>query len=80
MPMAPVRGGEVQSLHARLAAQVRARRAEVGWRQCDLAKEAGVCRHTVMRLEAGEGGTVAVIDAICRALGLSFGLGVTLRV
>jgi transcriptional regulator with XRE-family HTH domain len=78
MPMVPVRfdgGGEVESLQARLAREVREERAARGWRQRDLAREAGVCRATVARIEAGEGGTVMVIDAVCRALGVTFPLG-----
>jgi hypothetical protein len=29
----------------------------------------------VARVEAGEGGTIMMIDAICRALGVTFPLG-----
>jgi len=79
MPMVPVRHVGVvevaESLQARLAREVRSARLAARLRQCDLARAAGVSRLTVVRIEAGEGGTVMVIDAVCRALGVTFPLG-----
>lgn len=77
MPMVPVRhgGGGMESLQARLAREVREARLAARLRQCDLARAAGVSRCSVARVEAGEGGTIMMIDAICRALGVTFPLG-----
>lgn len=75
MPMVPVQQPKMESLPVRIARTVREEREARGWSQARLAVEAGVCRATVLRVEAGEVGSIYIIDAICRALEVSLRLG-----
>ena len=69
---------ESRTLAAMQAAQIRAARALLGWRQEDLAKAAKVGLATVARIEQGEGmvqGNFSTITKIQQALereGISF--------
>ena len=84
-------GIESRTLAAMQAAQIRAARALLGWRQEDLAKAAKVGLATIARIEQGEGmvqGNFSTITKIQQALereGISFtanhdgGIGVRLQ-
>ena len=84
-------GIESRKLAAMQAAQIRAARALLGWRQEDLAKAAKVGLATIARIEQGEGmvqGNFSTITKIQQALereGISFtasqdgGIGVRLQ-
>lgn len=53
------------------------RRKEIGWSQYRLAKESGIFRECIAKMEAGRGHspTLRVAEKICRALGMSFTIG-----
>lgn len=56
---------------------VRRRREELGWSQYRLAKECGISRECISKMEAGSGHspTLRVADKLCQALHMQFVIG-----
>tara|TARA_R110000868_G_scaffold144412_1_gene363567 strand:+ start:10052 stop:10405 length:354 start_codon:yes stop_codon:yes gene_type:complete len=62
----PIRS--ISQLVDQLGQQVEAYRLSRDLKQADLAKRAGISRSTLIRLEAGKGGTVETLVRVLRAL------------
>lgn len=58
----------ISQLVDQLGQQVEAYRLSRDLKQADLAKRAGISRSTLIRLEAGKGGTVETLVRVLRAL------------
>ncbi len=64
---APEMPGEIVQ---RVADEVRAERARQRLSQAQLMDAAGVTKHAVQRLEAGDAVDLAILDAVCRAMSI----------
>ncbi len=62
-----------QALLSELGARLKAHRIEAGLTQAELAREAGIGKRTLERLEAGQGADIVMLLRVLRILGLAEG-------